>query len=221
MKVNGKHLSDIQIIENLTNILVGGFETTASALGYCLLALAMHPEIQEKCFDELIKKFPDEKMELTPENIKKLTYLDMVIKETMRLFPPIPVSARQNMSDLDVGDYVFPKDTILVLNIFKLHRDKELWGDDCLQFNPEHFSPENIAKRHIFAFLPFTAGNRNCIGGRYALTSLKVGLAHILRQYKFSTPLKMNDLVFKLSITLKITNGFMVQLSKRTKDEHV
>lgn len=163
MTVNGQGLNDTQIIENLANILIGGFETTASALSYVLLALAMHPEVQEKCFQEISEVFSNG-LDWSPDNIKRLIYLDMVVKETMRLFPPVPVSARENLADLNFGRYSIPKKTILVMNIFQLHRDPDIWGERCLEFYPEHFSPENVEKRHGFAYLPFTAGNRNCIG---------------------------------------------------------
>uniref|UniRef100_A0A336MNT5 CSON003582 protein n=1 Tax=Culicoides sonorensis TaxID=179676 RepID=A0A336MNT5_CULSO len=214
MKVNGKALDDMQITENLTNLLVGGFETTASALCYTLLALAMHPQAQEKCFEEINEVFQG-KFDFKPDKMKNLKYLDMVIKETLRLFPPVPVSARENFTDINFNGVTIPKKTILVLNIFQLHRNPDYWGEKCLEFYPEHFLPENIENRDFYTYLPFTAGSRNCIGTPYALTSIKVGLVHILSKFRLKTPLKMNELKFKFSITLKITNGFMIELNEQ------
>jgi cytochrome P450 family 4 len=88
-----------------------------------------------------------------------------------------------------------------------------MWGDDADEFNPEHFSPDRT--QHPYSYLPFSGGPRICIGYKYAYMSMKVVLASMLRQYKFTTHLRMEDLEWDISITLKLINKHMVTAEKR------
>jgi cytochrome P450 len=94
-----------------------------------------------------------------------------------------------------------------------LHRRKDVWGEDADQFNPEHFSPEKT--HNLYSYLPFSGGPRICIGYKYAYMSMKVVMATMLRRYKFSTDLKMEDLEWDVSITLKLIKKHMVTAEKR------
>jgi cytochrome P450 len=96
---------------------------------------------------------------------------------------------------------------------FTLHRRKDVWGEDADEFNPEHFAPD--IKRHPYSFLPFSGGPRICIGYKYAYMSMKIVLAYMLRSYKYSTEMTMNDLDLDFSVTLKLVNKHMVKAEKR------
>lgn len=110
-----------------------------------------------------------------------------------------------------------PKGTFFWLNFHNLHRWKHIWGDDADEFNPEHFSPDAVSQRHPFAFQPFSGGTRICLGYQYAYTNVKIALITILSKYKFTTELKMEDLVFKFTISMKLATGHMVKVQKRIK----
>lgn len=126
--------------------------------------LAMHPEVDAKLEDEIFTFYSGESA-IDYDLIKQLTYLDMVLKETLRLFPSSPISPRESISDAYVENIgMVPKGTIIVIPFHKLHRWKHIWGPNADKFNPDNFLPENIRSRHPFSYLPFSSGSRNCIG---------------------------------------------------------
>ncbi|XP_031632669.1 probable cytochrome P450 313a4 [Contarinia nasturtii] len=116
---------------------------------------------------------------------------------------------------VSISNCTLPKDTSVILPIFTLHRRKDVWGD-ADEFNPDHFLPENVEKRHPFAFVPFGGGPRNCIGYQYAMFSMKVMLSAILRNFQFSTQLTMSDLELCFDVSLKLKNKHMVRLVHRS-----
>lgn len=130
--------------------------------------LAMHNKYQEILFEELQENFPNESSEegffITYNQIKKLVYLDAVVKEVMRVFAPVPLVSRSTCKDVPLSNgIVLPSGIQIVLDIFHLHRRKDIWGIDAHLFNPQHFLI-NIEDKHPYAFIPFTKGLRNCIG---------------------------------------------------------
>lgn len=97
----------------------------------------------------------------------------------------------------------------------RIHRREEIWGEKCMEFNPDNFLPENMEKRHLLSYLPFSFGARNCIGYKFADYAMKITLAHLLRNYKFTTQLKMKDLKFSFGMTLNILNNQSILIHKR------
>lgn len=96
-----------------------------------------------------------------------------------------------------------------------MHRDPNIWGPNAEQFNPDNFLPENAAKRHPYAYLPFSAGPRNCMGLRYARIAMKVTAAHILKKYRLRTSLTLEELRVSYGVMLNIANGVLMSLEKR------
>lgn len=148
-----------------------------------------------------------------------MEYIERVIKETMRLFPVGPLIVRSVSDDLKMGDYTLPKGCSVVLAIIKLHRRADIWKNP-LEFNPDRFLPEEIAKRHPYAFIPFSAGPRNCIGLTYAMMGMKVLIATILRRYilKKDFYVKIEDIKFKADVILKPVDLITVKIEKRNKN---
>ncbi|XP_023169188.2 probable cytochrome P450 313a4 [Drosophila hydei] len=206
-------------VEDESSVIVfGAFETTANTVAYTLMLLAMFPMYQEKAFEEILSLFPDSgDFEVTYKDTQQMVYLDLIINESMRVMPPVPIVSRQTSEDVLLSSgVVVPKGVQIAINIFYLHRSKQIWGDDAETFNPEHFLPHNLQSKHPYAYIPFTKGIRNCIGWRYALISAKVTLAKLLRNFKFSTSFKFEDLYFVEDITIKLKTVPQLQVQRRT-----
>lgn len=91
----------------------------------------------------------------------------------------------------------------------------DIWGQDADEFKPERFTKENFEKIHPFAYSPFSRGPRNCVGYKYAMMSMKVILAHLYRNFKFSTTLKLEDITFEYMIMMRVIPGYFVSVEKR------
>lgn len=135
-------------------------------MGYTVYMISQKPEIQEKIYEELKGIMETSDSEITHEDIGRMKYLEQCIKETMRMFPTVPLIARVIEEDTQVGDYILPKGVSALIAPFAVHRDRRFY-DNPDNFDPEHFSSENINKRNPFAYIPFSAGPRNCIGIKY------------------------------------------------------
>lgn len=156
-------------IENAANtIIMASFESTAVVMACTLLQLAMFPEYQERLYEELKAVFPnDGNFDVSYDDIQKLTYLDMVINESMRLMPVFPFIARQLTADTQLSNgVVLPKDLNIGISIYHIHRNKAVWGPQADIFNPDNCLPQNLLDLHPYAFIPFFKGKRNCIGKR-------------------------------------------------------
>ncbi|XP_065082895.1 uncharacterized protein LOC135705214 [Ochlerotatus camptorhynchus] len=205
---------DRAIRDELDTIIVGGNETSALTLSHVMLMLAIHEEIQQKVYNEIVNVLGgrDPSIPVHNDHLSQLNYTEMVMKETMRLFPVGPVVARTCTAPTRISKTTIPEGTTVVLGVFNTHRNAKYWGPDVDSFNPDNFFPERVAERHPYSFLPFSGGPRNCIGYKYGLMSMKIMLCHLLRAYRFRSPLKMDQLQLKMSITLKIANKHMVQI---------
>ena len=188
---SGKY-TDQEIKDHVFIFITGGYETTSHTISNCLLLLAMHQDIQDKVLEEILQWFPtDDDSIINIESLSKLELLDRVLKETLRLIPVFPSIAREAMSDYEImPNLVIPKGSVLCINNFVLHRRKDLWGSRAEEFYPDHFLPENVAKRHPYSYNPFSAGKRNCIGYRYAGISMKIMMMKTLKAFKFNTTFK-------------------------------
>lgn len=125
--------------------------------------LAMYPTYQDKVLEELQRVCSLQDSTITLDVISQLPYMDMVIKEVMRLFPIGPLIGRNCLADTQISNCTIPKDTFIIMSIHNLHRNPKFWGDHPNEFNPDNFLPERIAERHPYAYLPFSGGSRNCI----------------------------------------------------------
>lgn len=126
--------------------------------------LAIHKYVQQKVVNELCQVFgTTNNISITdPDILNDLNNVDMVINETMRLFPITLSAVRTNSEEIDLGDYVVPKDSILYIPLLHIHRNKKYWGEDARVFRPERFMKENFEKIHQYAYLPFLSEFNRC-----------------------------------------------------------
>ncbi|EPQ05806.1 Cytochrome P450 4V3 [Myotis brandtii] len=154
---------------------------------------------------------------VTLEDLKKLKYLECVIKETLRIFPSVPIIARGLNEDCDVGGYNIVKGSQILIVPYALHRDQKYFPDPE-EFKPERFFPENSMGRHPYAYVPFSAGPRNCIGQRFAMMEEKVILSCILRHFWVECNQKREELGLAGELILRPTNGIWIKLKRRNTD---
>jgi cytochrome P450 len=162
---NGEPMSENQIIDEILILLIAGHETTANALSFALYLLAN--DQQE------LKKLRESTAGLGTEGVVRNQRIMAVINETMRLYPPAWISDRVNLEDDQFDYFNFPKDTIVILFYYGLHRDKKYWD------NPDAFNPERFlipGKEKPKAYHPFGGGPRLCIGNNFAMAEMAIFL---------------------------------------------
>lgn len=108
-----------------------------------------------------------------------------------------------------------PKGAYLLIDIYNLHRDPEIWGDDANSFDPDRFGPLDIKYRHPYGYIPFGGGRKMCLGQNHAMRLIKVMLVEIVKRYRISTDLDMDDIKFEMGMTLKLKFQSLIKLSPR------
>ncbi|XP_065201756.1 cytochrome P450 4C1-like isoform X2 [Planococcus citri] len=202
--------------DEIINIISGGTNTTASMLGFFLLAVAIHQDVQVKIYDELYEIFGDSDRDAEFEDIKRLPYFDQVLKEALRRFPLVPFVLRGVQEDCKIGDRVFPAGTTIMVSIGAVHFNPQFYPDPW-KFNPDNFSPAAVQNRPKLAYIPFSVGARNCIGQNYAIFELKLILSTLLRKFSFHTTMTMNDIKLNTGFVIDVLNGYNLSLKTRVR----
>ncbi|XP_069681253.1 cytochrome P450 4C1-like [Periplaneta americana] len=211
---DGNKLTDEEIQEEVDTFMFGGHDTIAAAISTSLYLLGLHPEIQDRVHEELEGIFKDSDHSPTLKDLKNMKYLHMVIKEALRLYPSVPLLARMLTQDLQLGSHTIPAGVTACVPIFAMHRDPDIFPSPT-QFDPDNFLPEKVVNRHPYAYIPFSAGPRNCIGQKFAMLEVKMVLSSILRRYEVRSADKSEDLVLLLEIIFRSKNGFRITLTPR------
>jgi len=185
----GLPMEEHQIIDEIMVLIIAGHDTTANALSWTLYLLATHPDEQEKL-----------RRGTTGLGIKESVsnvWLNSVIKESMRLYPPAWISDRIALHDDSYGNIHFPKDTIIILFYYGLHRDPKFWNEPTA-FKPERFATGNADKEKSKYYFPFGSGPRLCIGNNFAMAEMTIFLQSFVQMFEVEqTALapKLNPLV--------------------------
>ncbi|XP_047029054.1 cytochrome P450 4C1-like [Helicoverpa zea] len=175
------------IREEVNTFMFEGHDTTAMAIVLGLMLIADHEEVQDRIFEECQKIFPDAESTPSMSDLADMKYLEAVIKETLRLYPSVPFIARAITEDFMLDDLLVKKGSEVSIHIYDLHRRADLFPD------PEAFKPERFLSgepMHPYAFVPFSAGPRNCIGQRFAMLEMKCVLSGICRNFKLQPRVK-------------------------------
>ncbi|NWW59518.1 CP4B1 protein, partial [Ifrita kowaldi] len=209
---NGVGLSDEDLRAEVDTFMFEGHDTTASGISWLLYCMSLHPEHQQRCREE-IQGILGDRDTVEWEDLGKMTYTTMCIKESLRLFPPVPAVSRQLSKPITFSDgRSLPAGCHVGLNIFAIHRNRDVWEDPEV-YDPLRFSPENSTQRHSHAFLPFSAGSRNCIGQQFAMNEMKVALALTLLRFELRPdPSKLPIMIPQ--IILRSSNGIHLHLKK-------
>ncbi|KAL7026328.1 hypothetical protein ACKWTF_013861 [Chironomus riparius] len=181
-------------------IFFGGFETSSSLMTFLLYELALNPDIQDRLREEIANGIEENDGKFNYDMLLGLKYLDMVVNEGLRKYPPIPTPIRKCTKEYEIpnSNLVIPYGTIVLINAFSLQRDPEYFRDPD-KFDPERFNAENIRNIKPFSNIPFGDGPRNCLGMRFGLMQSKLGIAKIVKNFMFQPgtrtqiPLKFNS----------------------------
>ncbi|XP_061488874.1 cytochrome P450 4B1-like isoform X2 [Rhineura floridana] len=212
--VNGVGLSDEDIRSEVDTFLFEGHDITTSGISWILYAMAQNPEHQQMCRKE-IKGILGERETICWDDLSKMTYTTMCIKESLRVYPPVPQVYRElNKPVTFVDGRSVPAGGLISLNIYALHRNPDVWKDPEV-YDPLRFSPDNSSQRHSYAFLPFAAGPRNCIGQQFAMMELKLAVAMTLLRFHVA-PDPAHPPLEKPQLIMRSWNGIHLYLKKLT-----
>uniref|UniRef100_A0A8D8WTB5 Cytochrome P450 4C1 n=2 Tax=Cacopsylla melanoneura TaxID=428564 RepID=A0A8D8WTB5_9HEMI len=214
-----KKEDDSELISQIVTVIGAGQDTTKSQNIVTLLMLALHPDIQDKVQEEIDRVLgPDPDYCPTYEDLCSLEYIDMVIKESLRMFPAAPIITRDVSEDSDYGNgLTLPGGTTVFVSIYALHRDPRFYPNPD-KFDPSRWSPDLVAQRPANCFMPFSTGPRNCIGGKYAMMAMKTVLAKLLKTYRVLPSeecSRVEDIGFELRVTIKMNENSKIRLKRR------
>ncbi|OAD56721.1 Cytochrome P450 6a2 [Eufriesea mexicana] len=184
-KLENIKLTDTLLTAQAFVFFVAGFETSSSAMSNALYELALNPEVQDKLRQEIKEHYKKHNGELKYDQVKEMTYLDLVFRETLRKYPPGAIILRKSVSNytFEGTKVTIPKKSYVWIPLYAIHHNPDVYPNPDA-FIPERFTPEAVATRHSMHYLPFGDGPRNCIGARFAVYQSKVGLITILRNHK-------------------------------------
>ncbi|NNM70855.1 cytochrome P450 [Enterovirga aerilata] len=204
-------MSDQDLADNLLTFITAGHETTALALTWTFYLLDLHPEIADRVVAEVATVTAGGP--LRPEHVEQLAYTRQVLQEAMRLYPPAPIVVRAAQEDLVLAGERIPAGTSVYVPVYAIHRHVRLW-DEPDRFDPERFVPSVVKARHRYAYLPFGAGPRICIGMSFALLEAAAILAVLLPVVRLSRA-SGRDPDLKLRITLRPGTGLPMRVARR------
>jgi cytochrome P450 len=206
----GKGLTDLEVKANIVTFIAAGHETTAVALTWALYCLSQ----DEAARDRLEREVDAAATESGHFALDALPFTKAVIEETMRLFPPVPFLSRQARADDRIGRIKIPRGSIVMVAPYVLHRHATLWEDPAA-FMPERFLGDARAAIPRFAYLPFGAGPRICIGQSFSVQEAVVVLAHLVHAMRFSLPADHPPVIPLHRVTLRPEHGLRMDAQAR------
>ena len=208
---DGGRMTDEQLRDECLTIFLAGHETTANALTWTWYLLSEHPDVEARMHAEI-----DALGGVAPtcEDLPRLPYTRMVLAESMRLYPPAYALGRRSMVPYDVGGYRLPARTVVFVSQYLVHRDPRWWPEPE-RFRPERFSPAESESRPKFAYFPFGAGTRVCIGEQFAWMEGVLCLASIARRWRLRLD-PAQRIALQPIITLRPRFGMRMRCEQRS-----
>ncbi|CAG2112196.1 unnamed protein product [Medioppia subpectinata] len=181
-----KKLTEDEILAQCFLFFIAGYETTATTLSYCTYELALNPDLQDRLYEECKEAF-NEKGEISYDVLSRLPFIDALLSETLRNYPPLLRLQREAMEDIELGDtgLKVEKGVVAEIPVYAIHHDPDHYPEPFV-FRPDRFMPENRDNIKPYTYIPFGSGPRNCIGMRFALLEAKLALAKMSQQFRFS-----------------------------------
>ncbi|XP_050346010.1 cytochrome P450 9e2-like isoform X1 [Nymphalis io] len=223
-KTIDREWSDIDLVAQAVLFFIGGFESVSTSMSHTLRELALHPEIQERLAKEIKEHHAKNDGKLNFNSIQNMTYMDMVISEVLRLWPPAVALDRLCTKDYNMGKpndttekyFIMRKGEVLWIPVWCFHRDPKYFPNPN-KFDPERFSNENKHKINPMAYMPFGLGPRNCIGSRFALCEMKTLLYQILLHLKVSSSEKtvLSGRLANDSFNIRLAGGYWFRFKIR------
>ena len=179
----GRTMSHTDVLHNMQFFIVAGHETTALALSWALQLLALSPEIQEEAHAEARSVLGAQAAGI--DHLEAMPLGRRILEESMRLYPPVGMLAREVLANDQLGGRYIHANDVIFLPLYALHRHDLLWHDPDA-FNPDRFLPEQAKARDRYAYLPFGAGPRVCVGANFAMMQAQIILATLLSRFRFA-----------------------------------
>ena len=212
-KETGAPMSERELIDEIMTLIVAGHETTASGLNWTWYLLAQHPQVEAKLHAEIDAAAQADARAPSLLQLERLPYLRQVIDEALRLYPPGWVLSRRTIGPDVLCGYTIAAGTNVLLPLYLLHRHPRYWPEPD-QFRPERFAPEHEAERPRFAYMPFAAGPRHCIGETFALYEMLMHVQRVARRLRLvhvpGPPLALEAL-----INLRTRHPVIMRLERR------
>uniref|UniRef100_A0A182QEP1 Cytochrome P450 n=1 Tax=Anopheles farauti TaxID=69004 RepID=A0A182QEP1_9DIPT len=192
-----------------------GHDTTTAGISWVLFLLALHPDVQERVYEEIESIFPPgDDRPATVQDLNELRLLERCIKESLRLFPSVSFFGRTLSEDIEIAGYHVPAGTIVGIHAYHVHRDERFYPEPE-KFDPDRFLPENTEARHPYAYIPFSAGPRNCIGQKFALLEEKSIVSSVLRRFRLKSVRTRDEQRIMHELITRPKDGILLYLEAR------
>lgn len=208
------HFGEEDIVNEACTFMLAGQDSVGAAVAFTLFLLAQNPDCQERCHLELEQIFDSSNRAPSMGDLREMRYMEMCIKEALRLYPSVPLIARKLGEEVRLGNHTLPAGSNIFICPYATHRLAHIYPDPE-KFQPERFSPENSEHRHPYAFIPFSAGPRYCIGNRFAIMEIKTIVSRLLRSFQLLPVPGKTTFEATFRITLRASGGLWVRLKPR------
>ena len=182
-KQTGEPMKDNQLLDEIRTLIIAGHETTALTLTWAWYELSRNKKVATKLYNEVQAVFPDGDPVFS--DLDKLPYMEQVINETLRLYPPAWLIPRKSLEIDYLGPYQIPAGSDIFISPYFLQRDPKVWEEPD-KFNPDRYTATMGKNQHKSSYIPFSAGPRKCIGDHFSLIEMKFHLAMLIKEFEFN-----------------------------------